>query len=210
MSELLEGISSLDQAADTSTRVKNRNEMDREDFFKIMTLQLQQQDPMSPMESENFLNQLVSMQSLDTMQVLTDSLSGFVDNQSFTTASGLLGKEVVTSGQIPIHGLVDQVTREGEDVTIKVAIPREDQTIASILGKDAVTKNDEGNFVTGTIKDVTFKNGQPHLVLTDGLLGSDDVLIPYDAEHVLKITASVKFDDIAEIGEPTELGDLEE
>jgi len=202
----LSGISDLGQAEDTSTRVQNRNEMSREDFFEIMTLQLQQQDPMSPMESENFLNQLVSMQSLDTMEVLTESLSSFVDNQSFTTASGLLGKEVVTSNNV--KGKVDQVVREGDEVTIKVALDKADQTISNLLGKDALAKDDAGNFITGKIKDVTFANGQPHLVLTDGFEGSEDVLVPYDTTHVLKVTTNVKFDDITEIGEPVDLGDL--
>ena len=206
----LAGITDLGQAANTGNRVTNRNELSREDFFEIMTLQLQQQDPMSPMESENFLNQLVSMQSLDTMEVLTDSLSGFVDNQSFTTASGLIGKVVVTSGANPIAGMVDQVVREGDDVTIKISLDPSQQTVSSLLGKEVLGIDDDGNFKTGTIADVTTVDGQTHLVVSDGLAGSDDILIPYNDQRVIKITSDARFDEITEIGQPVDLGDLDE
>jgi hypothetical protein len=209
MIDELAGISDVDQAANTENRVKNRNEMTRKDFFEIMTLQLQQQDPMSPMESENFLNQLVSMQSLDTMNTLTDSLASFVDNQAFTTASSVLGKRVVTSGANAVQGYVDQVVRDGNEVTIKVALEHEQMSIAALLGKDVLAKNDAGNFITGSVKDIIQKDGQTHLMLTDGLAGSDDVFVPYDSDHVIKVTVKVKFDDITEIGEPVDLGELD-
>ena len=56
MSEI-SGITDMLTAQETTTRVTSNDDLSREEFFEIMTLQLQQQDPTSPMESQDFLNQ---------------------------------------------------------------------------------------------------------------------------------------------------------
>ena len=116
----------------------------------------------------------------------------------------------MTAGANPTRGFVDQVIREGDDVTIKVALDLKQQTVASLLGKEALTVTEDGSFITGTIKDVTYIDSLPHLVLTDGFEGSEDVLVPFNDTNVLKVTSKVKFDEITEIGEPVDLGDLDQ
>lgn len=192
----LTGSTDTASALDTVTRTKNRNQLSREEFFKILTTQLEQQDPMSPMESENFLNQLVSLQSLDTTQQLSESLGGLVEKQEFTTASNLLGREVVAmQGSFPIEGLVDRVVQKDGKVNVVVAHNLNGLSAAETLNKDVVAEDLQGNIVEGRVARLSYNGGIPSLILTDDLGG--EVTVPF--ANVLKVTSNVKFNEIQEI-----------
>lgn len=192
----LAGSTDTQAALDTVTRTKNRNQLSREEFFKILTTQMEQQDPMSPMESENFLNQLVSLQSLDTTQQLSESLGGLVNQQEFTTASNLLGREVLAmQGSFPIEGLVDRVVQKDGKVDVVVAHNLLNLSAAETINKDVMAMDLEGNIIEGRVSRLSFNGGIPNLVLTDDLNG--EVTVPF--ANVMKVTSNVQFSQIKEI-----------
>lgn len=203
--DTLGGITDLAKASDTSSRTSNRNELSREEFFKIMTAQLQGQDPSSPMESENFLNQLVSLQSLDTQQALSDSLGGLVEQQEFSTASNIIGKLVVAvKGSQAVEGLADRVVQNDGKVEVAIASDLSRLSPSGAIGKDVLAYDIEGNLRDGTAERVSYQNGIPYLILTDGFGG--EASVPFD--QVVKVTSFVSFNDIKEIA--TNLGLPEE
>src|SRR5438067_12636425 len=68
-----------------------------EDFMKLLITQLQQQDPMKPMEDTAFISQMASFTSLEQMKTLTSDFASFNKTQSISAASNYLGKQVTVS-----------------------------------------------------------------------------------------------------------------
>ena len=83
----------------------NGTSMGKEDFLKLMLAQLQNQDPLSPMEGTEFASQLAQFTSLEQLMNLNDSMDTSINanyylSQSInnTLAATLIGKEVKLSG----------------------------------------------------------------------------------------------------------------
>lgn len=79
-----------------------------EDFIKLMITELQNQDPLNPMDNGQLLQQLSSMQTINSTSKLTTTLDSVLLGQNLANAGALIGKT--------INGL----TADGEDVTGKV------------------------------------------------------------------------------------------
>src|SRR5450755_4131873 len=70
-------------------------------FLKLLTTQLQNQDPLSPMDTNQFTQQLVEFASVEQQMKSNDSLATLVSlNQAAqsTTALNLVGATVVVDG----------------------------------------------------------------------------------------------------------------
>lgn len=76
----------------------DRAELGQQDFLKLMTTQLQHQDPFKPMESGEFLGQMAQFSTVSGIQSMQESLSGLTSaltsNQSLQAAS-LVGHGVM-------------------------------------------------------------------------------------------------------------------
>jgi flagellar basal-body rod modification protein FlgD len=75
-----------------------RSKLGQEDFLKLMTTQLQNQDPMAPMENGEFLAQIAQFSTVSGIQDLQASFEklsqSLVSNQALQ-ASGLVGRSVM-------------------------------------------------------------------------------------------------------------------
>lgn len=71
------------------------NELGMDDFFKLLTTQLVNQDPLKPMEDTEFISQMANFSSLAQMESIADNMSGVRDQQHALTVMGLMGKEVL-------------------------------------------------------------------------------------------------------------------
>ena len=72
----------------------------RDDFLKLLIAQLQHQDPLNPMENQEFVAELATFSSLEQQQAQTQLLQKILDsNQSSNTsqALALIGKDVVVA-----------------------------------------------------------------------------------------------------------------
>jgi len=77
------------QNSGTTTRSVD-NSLGKEDFLKILVAQLQNQDPLNPMDDTDFIAQLAQFSALEQMQSLNSG-------SSFSQAYGLIGKYVYAS-----------------------------------------------------------------------------------------------------------------
>jgi flagellar basal-body rod modification protein FlgD len=68
------------------------------DFLKLLTVQLQNQDPLQPMSDTDFISQMATFSSLSEMQTLNTNFSGFSQTQATASAAGLLGETVSVDG----------------------------------------------------------------------------------------------------------------
>jgi len=65
-----------------------------QDFLKILLTQLQFQDPLKPMDNQQFMAQMAQFSTLQQTQQLTDRIDQLLSIQSATQSIGLLGKSV--------------------------------------------------------------------------------------------------------------------
>jgi flagellar basal-body rod modification protein FlgD len=96
----------------TTTRTP-KSELGKDDFLKLLTQQLKNQDPMNPMNDMEFINQMSSFSSLEQMMNMNKSLDSFIKTfsaSSQTQAMMFLGTTVtIKDGSDTITGVVDMV-----------------------------------------------------------------------------------------------------
>lgn len=82
-------------------RVKAKNTLGKDDFLKLLMAQLNNQDPLKPMEHQEFSAQLAQFGSLEQLQNIhkgIESLQGGMGNEAKLSALGMIGKSVSANG----------------------------------------------------------------------------------------------------------------
>lgn len=77
-----------------------KNALGKEAFLQLLVMQLQNQDPLKPMDDKEFITQLAQFSSLEEMKNISKSIDGLVASQSTsskTDAVGFIGKEIKTT-----------------------------------------------------------------------------------------------------------------
>jgi len=86
--------------ADSSASVKAKKDLGKDDFLKLLVTQLKHQDPMNPMESQEFSAQLAQFSSLEQLFGMNKTLMDIQKNLSANENENILdyiGKVVKTS-----------------------------------------------------------------------------------------------------------------
>ena len=113
--------------------------LSQQDFLKVLTTQLQFQDPLKPMDNDQFLAQMAQFSTLGLMQQQTDSTNSLLTIQTATQTVGLLGKSVqVTTSTGAQTGSVTTVTFQ-TDGTPQLAVKLADGTVLTGIGLTQVT-----------------------------------------------------------------------
>ncbi len=89
----------------------HKNEMDKDDFLKLLIAQLSHQDPTKPMEDREFIAQMAQFSSLEQMTNMNANLGKVASLISSNQAVSLLGKVVdIVDGDRLVSGKVDKVS----------------------------------------------------------------------------------------------------
>ena len=85
-----------------------------DEFLKLMITELQNQDPLNPMDNSQLLNQIGQIRDIGATELLSATLASVQTGQNLATASGLIGQEIVALSDSleEVQGLVDRVTVE--------------------------------------------------------------------------------------------------
>ncbi|MCG7492791.1 flagellar hook assembly protein FlgD [Thalassobius sp. Cn5-15] len=78
-----------------------QTELSSDDFLLLMTKQLQNQDPLSPMQNEQFLAQLAQMSSvsgIENLNTTMTSVANAMSNSMISEASSMLGQRALING----------------------------------------------------------------------------------------------------------------
>lgn len=95
-----------------------------QDFLRILVAQLGNQDPLKPMDNQEFVTQLAQFTSLQQTQEMNDKLGALLAAQASMQSVGLLGKTVdITTEAGPSSGTVTALSfTSGEPrLTIKTS-----------------------------------------------------------------------------------------
>jgi flagellar basal-body rod modification protein FlgD len=83
------------------------NGMGMQDFLKILLTQLTYQDPLKPMDNQQFMAQMAQFTSLQQTQQLNEKTDALLTTQASLQSVGLLGRTVeIGSSTGPIVGTV--------------------------------------------------------------------------------------------------------
>jgi len=148
----MSSVSSVTTSTDTSTQTSNASELGKDEFLKLLVTKLQYQDPLSPMEDEDFIAQLAQYSSLEQLSNISEALDEsnqltYLQMQSLnnTMASDLIGKEVtaVYSGVY-----IEDNQPANISFTLDEAVSEIDFTISDFNGNVVATFSSE-NLTSG-------------------------------------------------------------
>ncbi|MFC0249938.1 flagellar hook assembly protein FlgD [Citricoccus parietis] len=113
------------QAATTATGPKQ--ELDGEVFLKLLVTQLQNQDPSSPMDTNQMVSQAAQLSMTETMNGIAETLKSQTAASSMSTAAALIGQDVQW---------LDPGTLEQTSGTVTGALFQDGETRLEIAGSD--------------------------------------------------------------------------
>ena len=108
------------------------SQLGQDAFLKLLTTQLQNQDPLNPMDQTQSIAQLAQFSSLQATTELKDAFSSFQSNFSVMQSAGLIGK-TVSAQSTDANGNVTTVTGTVKTVAVINGLP--ELTLADNSGK---------------------------------------------------------------------------
>lgn len=111
-------ISALTDAASVS----KAQSMGMEDFLKVLLTQLVYQDPLKPMDNQEFMAQMAQFTSLEQTQQMNEKLGTLISNQAALQSVGLIGRtvDVRTTSGATLTGLVSSLSLAGDSPAMSI------------------------------------------------------------------------------------------
>lgn len=95
-----------------------------QDFMKILLTQLTYQDPLKPLDNQEFMAQMAQFTTLEQSQRLNDKLQQLVENQAALQSVGLIGRTIeFTSNGTSRSGTVSSLSLQGSAPVLGVLLP---------------------------------------------------------------------------------------
>ena len=114
--------SSSSSSSSSTTYADPLQDVSMNDFLKLLVTELQNQDPTSPMDNTQILQQVSQIKAIESNQRLSDTLTSMQTQQNLVAASALLQKTVtgLDDKGSKISGTVDKVTVDSSGVKVCV------------------------------------------------------------------------------------------
>ena len=101
-------------STDTSQAKNNDSlrDLDMDEFLQLMITELQNQDPLNPLENAEILQQISQIREIGATGRLTETLDAVLLGQNLTSASSMIGKtvEALSDDAKTVKGVVDKVS----------------------------------------------------------------------------------------------------
>ncbi len=114
------------------------NDISSDQFLQLLINELQNQDPLNPMDNSQMVQQISQIRNIGATDTLTNTLTSLSQNQELVTASGLIGQSVtgLADDATEVKGKVDRVTvkvdNENNSRNVKVHIGNKTMDIKNI------------------------------------------------------------------------------
>jgi flagellar basal-body rod modification protein FlgD len=94
-----------------------------QDFVRVLTTQLTFQDPLKPMDNQEFMAQMAQFTALEQTQQLNDRVQQLIDNQAALQSVGLIGRTVdFTGANGRTTGTVTALSLQGEAPALTISL----------------------------------------------------------------------------------------
>jgi flagellar basal-body rod modification protein FlgD len=90
-------ISTIGNAGSVTSPTNPSANISNQDFLRILTTQLNNQDPLKPMDNTQFVAQLAQFTALQESQQTNEKLDSLLNIQSASQSVGLIGRTVTIS-----------------------------------------------------------------------------------------------------------------
>lgn len=114
----------LGTIAATSASASPASNLGLQDFMKILLTQLTYQDPLKPMDNQEFIAQVAQFTSLEQMQQVNTKVEQLVANQAALQSIGLMGRivDVNVNGAVTTGTVVElSLSSESPNLTLATA-----------------------------------------------------------------------------------------
>ena len=90
------------------------NNLNMQDFLKVLLTQLTYQDPLKPMDNQQFMAQIAQFTALGQSQQMNSNIATLVSNQASLQSVGLIGRTVdITTSSGTLTGTVSALSLSG-------------------------------------------------------------------------------------------------
>lgn len=114
------------------------NDLGTESFLRLLINELQNQDPLNPMDNAQMVQQIGEIRQISATDSLTNTLSSLANSQELVTASGLIGRTVkgLATDATEVTGVVERVTvetnAENNSRSVKVYVGQKTMEVKNI------------------------------------------------------------------------------
>jgi len=110
MSQLPNVASTQPGSAQSTT--SSLNDVDLDDFLKLMLAELQNQDPLNPLENDQLIEQISQIRSVGATEKLSETLDAVLLGQNISSATNLIGAHVdaISDDNQSVTGVVNRVS----------------------------------------------------------------------------------------------------
>lgn len=120
MIESIQGAGGASAAAETA-EAKPGGAMGKDEFLQLLVAQLKHQDPLNPMNAEEFAAQLAQFSSVEQLIQMNETLAGqeemnsaLVEVMNASSALGIIGQDVLAAGsQVEVTGSGEETVTVG-------------------------------------------------------------------------------------------------
>lgn len=111
----------IDSVGSSAAATQASSNLNMQDFLKILLTQLNYQDPLKPMDNQEFMAQLAQFTSLEQTQQLNTKIDQLISTQAALQSVGLIGRTVdVTYNGNSVTGTVKALSLSGNSPQITV------------------------------------------------------------------------------------------
>ena len=113
-------------------------DIDIDEFLALMIAELQNQDPLDPMDNSEMVAQIGQIREIGATDQLTSTLTNLASSQDLVTASSLIGEQVTGLAEdgSPVDGIIDRITVETDpeknERSVKVHVGGKTMSIKNI------------------------------------------------------------------------------
>lgn len=117
------GVGVSGPTADSQVAGNALSDVDVDEFLGLLITELQNQDPLNPMDNAQMLEQIGQIREISSTNQLTDTLTTLALGQELSMASTMIGKKITAldNNANDVEGIVDRVSvqTDQEDPNIR-------------------------------------------------------------------------------------------
>ncbi len=119
-------------ATSSTPSVSPSTSLSMQDFLNVLLTQLTYQDPLKPMDNDQFMSQIAQFTALEQTQEMNTGIQQLLANQAALQSVGLIGRTVdVTTSSGSVTGTVTALSLSGTSPTLTINTTTGD-TLSSI------------------------------------------------------------------------------